>query len=69
MKCPAFLIAGEADDITTKEQVFNAESLFGTPKDKIEKRLVPGGHIGLFMGSRALNDTWPEVARWILDRD
>ena len=63
--CPVYLLAGESDDITTKEQVFDAEKYLGTPKDKIEKKLVPGGHIGLFMGSRTLNETWPSIARWI----
>ncbi|MGZ5979168.1 MAG: alpha/beta fold hydrolase, partial [Isosphaeraceae bacterium] len=28
---PAYLLAGESDDITTEEQVFNAERLIGTP--------------------------------------
>ncbi len=65
VKCPIFMIAGEADDITTKEQVFAAQELVGTPKDKIEKRLVPGGRIGLFMGTRTLRETWPLVAHWI----
>jgi poly(3-hydroxybutyrate) depolymerase len=63
--CPVYLLAGEADDITTKEQVFDAEKCLGTPKDKIVKQLVPGGHIGLFMGSRTLTQAWPAVARWI----
>ncbi len=63
--CPAYLLAGEADDVTTAEQVFNAERLLGTPKDKIAKKLVPGGHIGLFMGARNLQEAWPEIARWI----
>ena len=40
--CPAYLLAGEADDITTKEQVFDAEKYLGTPKKRIEKKLVPG---------------------------
>lgn len=65
--CPVYLLAGEADDITTKEQVFDAENYLGTPKDKIERKLVPGGHIGLFMGSRTLKETWPGIARWIRD--
>lgn len=65
--CPIFLLAGESDDITTKEQVFAAEGLVGTPKLRIEKKLVPGGHIGLFMGSRTLKDSWPGIARWIDD--
>ena len=38
--CPVYLLAGESDDITTKEQVFAAENLVGTPKGRIEKKLV-----------------------------
>jgi len=64
--CPVYLLAGEADDITAKEQVFAAEKYVGTPNDKIVKQLVPGGHIGLFMGSRALTQAWPAIARWII---
>jgi poly(3-hydroxybutyrate) depolymerase len=45
--------------------VFDAEKYVGTPSDKIVKQLVPGGHIGLFMGSRTLKETWPTIARWI----
>jgi polyhydroxyalkanoate depolymerase len=63
--CPVYLLAGETDDITTSEQVFHAEKYLRTAKDKIEKKLVPGGHIGLFMGSRNLKEVWPSIARWI----
>jgi len=63
--CPVYLLAGESDDITTKEQVFGAEDLVGTPKGQIEKKLAPGGHIGLFMGSRTLKETWPMIAQWL----
>jgi poly(3-hydroxyalkanoate) synthetase len=63
--CPVYLLAGDSDDITTKEQVFDAEKYLGTPKGKIEKKLVPGGHIGLFMGSGTLKESWPAIARWI----
>ncbi|MGE0013340.1 MAG: alpha/beta fold hydrolase [Azoarcus sp.] len=63
--CPVTLLAGESDDITTKEQVFNAENYLGTPKAQIVKTLVPGGHIGLFMGSHTLKEHWPQIARWI----
>jgi poly(3-hydroxybutyrate) depolymerase len=65
VKCPVYLLAGESDDITTKEQMFAAERLVGTSAEKIEKRLVPGGHIGLFMGTRTLKEAWPEIAEWI----
>ena len=63
--CPIYLLAGDSDDITTKEQVFDAEKYVGTPKNKIVKQLVPGGHIGLFMGSRNLKGAWPRIADWI----
>jgi poly(3-hydroxyalkanoate) synthetase len=63
--CPLYLLAGETDDITTHEQVFAAETLCGTPKHLIEKRKVPGGHVGLFMGGRTLQQVWPEIAAWL----
>jgi poly(3-hydroxybutyrate) depolymerase len=63
--CPVYLLAGAADDITPAEQVFDAEKYLGTPRQQIVKQLVPGGHIGLFMGSRNLKEAWPVIARWI----
>jgi poly(3-hydroxybutyrate) depolymerase len=65
--CPVYLLAGANDDITTKEQVFNAERYLGTPPDSICKTLVPGGHIGLFMGARTLTEHWPGIAHWIAE--
>jgi poly(3-hydroxybutyrate) depolymerase len=65
VKVPLYLLAGESDDITTKEQVFNAAELVGTPKHEIVKKLVPGGHIGLFMGTHTLQHVWPEIGAWI----
>ena len=63
--CPAYLLAGADDDITTPEQVLDAAKYLGTPKDRIVQKTVPGGHIGLFMGSRTLKEHWPPIARWI----
>jgi len=62
---PVHLLAGEADDITTHEQVFAAEKLFGTAASDMTKQLVPGGHIGLFMGCQTLQTAWPDIAKWI----
>jgi poly(3-hydroxybutyrate) depolymerase len=56
--CPVYLLAGDRDDITLKEQVFAAEKYLGTKKDQIVKTLAPGGHIGLFMGIKTLAETW-----------
>ncbi len=66
---PTFLLAGESDEITTKEQVFAAEHLLGTPASQIVKKLVPGGHIGLFMGHRTLAEEWPKIGAWIQAQD
>jgi poly(3-hydroxyalkanoate) synthetase len=63
--CPLYLLAGASDDITTPEQVLDADKYVGTPKERIVKKTVPGGHIGLFMGARTLQEHWPEIARWI----
>jgi poly(3-hydroxyalkanoate) synthetase len=63
--CPAYLLAGAADDITAPEQVLGAANYLGTSKDRIVQKTVPGGHIGLFMGAKTLDDHWPEIARWI----
>lgn len=62
---PVYLLAGEDDDITTKEQVFGAADLLGTPKELIVSELAPGGHIGLFMGSRTLREQWARIGAWI----
>jgi poly(3-hydroxybutyrate) depolymerase len=67
IRCPTYLLAGESDDITPKEQVFAAEDLLGTPRQNILKAVVPGGHIGLFMASRTLRSNWPQIAKWMLD--
>ena len=63
--CPAYLLAGADDDITTPEQILDATKYLGTPKDRIVQETVPGGHIGLFMGARTLKEHWPQIARWI----
>lgn len=65
IKCPVYLLAGEKDDITPKEQVFNAEKRLGTAKSRIVKDIAAGGHIGLFMGSKPLRENWPKIAKWI----
>jgi poly(3-hydroxybutyrate) depolymerase len=67
--CPVYLLAGMEDDITTKEQVFGAEKYLGTAAGRVLKALVPGGHIGLFMGARTLRDHWPKIACWIAAAD
>ncbi len=66
---PLYLLAGAADDITPKEQVFAAAKLVGTPRDRVRQELAPGGHIGLFMGSHTLQNVWPGIGDWIRHHD
>jgi poly(3-hydroxyalkanoate) synthetase len=61
IKCPLYLLAGERDDITPVEQVFNAEKYVGTDKEDIQKDIADGGHIGLFMGHKPLEENWPRI--------
>lgn len=63
VRCPVYLLAGESDDITPKEQVFAAEHLMRPAE--VQKRVVPGGHVGLFMGARTLREAWPAIAAWL----
>jgi poly(3-hydroxybutyrate) depolymerase len=65
VKCPVYLLAGESDDITPKEQVFNAEKILGTDRNSIIKDTASGGHIGLFMGSKSLRENWPKIVKWL----
>jgi len=65
IKVPLYLLAGEADDITTREQVFDTEHLVGTPRSAIVRKVTPGGHIGLFMGSKTLAEAWPAIGHWM----
>ena len=51
------------------EQAMATARLVGTPKHSIRARIVPGGHIGLFMGARTLKEAWPEIAAWIAGQD
>jgi poly(3-hydroxybutyrate) depolymerase len=65
ISCPVYLLAGDHDDITTKEQVLDAEKYLGTRRERIVKTIAPGGHIGLFMGAGTLKNYWPAIAKWI----
>lgn len=65
-RCPAYFLAGQADDIAPTGQEFAAERLRGTPKSAVKKGPVPGKHVGLFRDEGTLRERWPEIARWVL---
>jgi poly(3-hydroxybutyrate) depolymerase len=65
IKCPVYMLAGDRDDLTPKEQMFHAEEHLGTEKSEVVKDIANGGHIGLFMGTKPLLENWPRITGWI----
>lgn len=66
---PVYLVAARDDEVVAPAQMFAAEGLIGTSPRNVRKATAAGGHLGLFMGARTLDQIWPEVARWLADRD
>ena len=64
--CPVIMIAGTKDDITLPEQVFALGGCVSTPERFQHRFEIDSGHIGLFMGSKALHEIWPQVARLVI---
>lgn len=65
---PLFLLAAANDDLVAPEQLMAVRRRVGTAPADIESILLPGGHLSLFIGARALADGWARAARW-LDQD
>jgi len=64
--CPINMVAGTRDDLTLVPQVFALERLVSTPDIQKRRYVVDSGHIGLFMGSNALTNTWPIIAKRLI---
>jgi poly(3-hydroxyalkanoate) synthetase len=56
---PLFLIAGDKDEITLIDQLFNMERYVSSKS--IIKLTVPAGHIGVFMGRKIIGEYWPGI--------
>jgi poly(3-hydroxyalkanoate) synthetase len=65
LRTPLYLIAAEDDEITAPEQTLACAGLVGTPPAAVRKRVVPGGHLDLFLGRRTLDTLWPDVVDWL----
>ncbi|WP_226345936.1 alpha/beta fold hydrolase [Agilicoccus flavus] len=59
--CPLFLLAGSTDHITPAPQVWALADHTNTPEGDVMRRLAPGGHLGLFMGTESLREHWRPV--------
>jgi len=61
--CPIHSIAGSADLLATPRQVTALVEHVSTPRDRITTTVAESGHIGLFIGRRALTEVWTPHAR------
>jgi poly(3-hydroxyalkanoate) synthetase len=64
---PMFLLAARNDELVAPAQIFATEHLVGTPPDQLHKAVVAATHLGLFMGRTVLTETWPTIARWLVE--
>ncbi len=67
ISCPVIMIGGTKDDITLPEQVFALGTCVSTSERFQHRFEVDSGHVGLFMGSKALQEVWPNVSRLLLN--
>src|SRR5690348_8972176 len=58
---PLHLLAGAADHISPPDQVFAIADHASTADELIRRDVVPGGHLGLFMGHQSLREYWPPM--------
>ena len=58
IKCKVMVVVGDKDPITPPEQTIAIENNCDGP---VSVHRTPGGHLGVFMGTRAINEVWPKV--------
>lgn len=67
IQCPLILLAGNKDDITPPEQLFNIQE--NVQSRDVMKRTASAGHIGVFMSEKVLKDYWPQILEKIALQD
>src|ERR1700730_8918434 len=67
LRLPMYLLAGSADEVVAPEQLLAVERLVGTQPEYVRHELAPCNHLGLFMGKRTLEESWPRIVRWMKD--
>lgn len=61
-----YLIAGEEDDVTLVNELFNIEHYISSKN--IYKTVIPDcGHIGCFMGTSSIKNFWPDIFEKIIN--
>ena len=62
---PLFLLTAADDEIVPAAQTLAAARLVATPAALVEAASEPCMHLALFMGTDALRNSWPRLARWL----
>ncbi|WP_431015807.1 alpha/beta fold hydrolase [Bradyrhizobium pachyrhizi] len=65
VKQPVFVLAAENDIVVPPDQAFATARLLATPPAWLQCHTEPCGHLGLFMGCKALAGSWRRIARWL----
>jgi poly(3-hydroxyalkanoate) synthetase len=65
LRAPIFLLAASNDEVVSVDQLFATAQLVGTPAELLEKMTEPCGHLGLFLGSKALDGSWRKISHWL----
>jgi polyhydroxyalkanoate synthase len=59
-------LAGQDDHIVPPESAIGIKKMISSQDN--EAVVLPGGHIGVIIGGRALKTAWPRMASWLLER-
>ncbi|HUC50858.1 MAG TPA: alpha/beta fold hydrolase [Xanthobacteraceae bacterium] len=62
---PLFLLSAHDDELVAPAQLLAVEHLVGTAPSSIDKAIIPGSHVGIFVGKAALQCVWPGIAHWL----
>ena len=66
VRCDLLALAGASDRIVTINAARDILRLVGSREKRFE--VVPGGHAGVFAGSKAPDHTWRIIADWLAQR-
>lgn len=67
IRCPVRLVAAADDEVVAPAQLLAAAAVLGTAAGDLQCLTIPGRHLGLFMGRRALSETWPDLAAFLAE--
>jgi poly-beta-hydroxyalkanoate depolymerase len=65
LRVPLYAFAADSDQVVAPGQVLAVRGLVATAPEDFHSAVVPGGHLGLFMGKGTLGTQWPEIVRWL----